>query len=81
MMVMIGNLVVIVESPRTRRLLVRHACALRRECRVVLRDHRAIGSLDGLYREVLRLFADDAVREHAKKSGDWIPTTNGKRSQ
>ena len=74
MMVMIGNLVVVVESPRARRLLVRHACALRRECRVVLRDHRAISSLDRLYREVLRLFADDAVRERAKKSGDWITT-------
>ncbi len=70
MMEMIGNLVVVVESERERRLLVRYACALRRECRVALRDHRAINSLDAIYRVILRLFVDDAVRERAKKSGD-----------
>jgi len=72
MMEMIGNLVVVVESKRDRRLLVRYACALRRECRVALRDHRAINSLDSLYRVVLRLLVDKAMREQAKKSGDWM---------
>jgi uncharacterized membrane protein len=72
MMEMIGNLVVEVESKRQRRLLVRHACALRRDCRIALTDHRAINSLDSLYRVVLRLFADDSARERAKKSGDWL---------
>ena len=72
MMEMIGNLVVIVESKRHRRLLVRHACALRRECRINLADHRAISSLDTLYHNVLRVFADDSVRDRAKKSGDWL---------
>jgi len=72
MMEMIGNLVVVVESKGQRRLLVRHACALRRECRINLADHRALSSLDTLYRDVLRLFADKSVREQAIKSGDWM---------
>jgi uncharacterized membrane protein len=72
MMEMIGNLVVVVESKRQRRLLVHHACALRRECRINLADHRAIRSLDSIYRDVLRVFVNDSVRERAKKSGDWL---------
>jgi uncharacterized membrane protein len=75
MMEMIGGLVVEVESKRLRRLLVRHACALRRDCRIALTDHRAINSLDSLYRAVLRLFTDDPARERAKKSGDWLTNT------
>jgi len=59
MMRMIGNLVVVVESKRQRRMLVRHACALRRECMAALVDHREILSLYTLYREVLQLFVDD----------------------
>ncbi len=72
MMEMIGNLVVVVDSKRSRRLLVRFACSLRRECREALPDHRAIGFLDALYRKLLRLFEDDTVRARAKKSGDWM---------
>lgn len=73
MMEMIGNLVVVLESKGERRLLVRHACALRRECQVALVGHRTHNSLGALYREVLRLFVDEAHRARAKRSGDWVP--------
>lgn len=54
MMQMLGDLVQQPMPVRDRRLLCRHACALRRECRRVLSDQRALSSLDGLYRELLR---------------------------
>ena len=73
MMEMIGNLVVVVSSKEQRRVLARHACALRREAQVALVDHRTHNSLDALYREVLRLLVDDVHREQARKSGDWVP--------
>lgn len=75
MMEMIGNLVVAVPTTSTRRLLARHACALRRECRTVLADRRALNSLDVRYRAVLRLLVDGAHRAQAKKSGNWLPST------
>lgn len=70
MMKMIGNLVVVVDDQVERRLLVRHACALRRECQVALVDHRTRNSLGALYRDVLRLFVDEAYRDQARKSGN-----------
>jgi uncharacterized membrane protein len=54
MMEMLGSIALNVQSDRDRRLLVRHACALRRECRRSLPDNRAMRDLSARYRQTLR---------------------------
>ncbi|MFG0291221.1 MAG: DUF2254 domain-containing protein [Rhodopirellula sp. JB044] len=71
MMDMIGSLTVEVRSAEDRRLLARHACALRRECRRAINDTRTLTSVSHRYRDVLRLLTDADQRIRARQTGHW----------
>ncbi len=72
LMEMIGGLSVNVQAKKSRRLLAKHACAIRRECRRSRSDHRALVEIDARYRQLLRLLVNDDLREQAQGSGDWF---------
>ncbi|MCM2369773.1 DUF2254 domain-containing protein [Aporhodopirellula aestuarii] len=72
MMEVIGNLVLRVSSTRDRRLLSRHACALRRECRNAITDTRDLAVVSRRYRDVLRLLTGKDARIRARQTGQWI---------
>lgn len=72
MMEMLGNLLLNVSCERDQRLLVRHACALRRECRQSLTDSRALQVLSNRYRDILLLCSNEQARTKAKSTGHWI---------
>ncbi|EMI44433.1 DUF2254 domain-containing protein [Rhodopirellula sp. SWK7] len=71
MMEVIGNLAVQVTSARDRRLLARHACALRRECRRAITDTRTLALISRRYRDVLRVLTDADIRSRARQTGNW----------
>ncbi|SMP59217.1 Uncharacterized membrane protein [Neorhodopirellula lusitana] len=72
MMEMLGSLALNVSSARDRRLLVRHACALRRQCRRSMTDTRTLNAIASRYRDVLLLMSDASTREKAGATGQWI---------
>ncbi len=72
MMEMLGNLTVQVPSPSDRRLIARHACALRRACEQSQSDTRTLALISSLYREVLCLLVDTDRRTRARQTGQWI---------
>lgn len=71
MMEMLGNLTVHATSPSDRRLLARHACALRRACKQAQTDTRAIALISRRYRQLLQVLSDDDLRQRAQQTGDW----------
>ncbi len=62
LMEMIGGLSNYVQSDRSRHALVRHACALRRECKQSLNDHRALLAIGVQYRDVLKSLTNRNLR-------------------
>ncbi|TWT64716.1 hypothetical protein CA85_38490 [Allorhodopirellula solitaria] len=72
MMEMIGNLTALVSSSSDRRLLARHACALRRACRHHQVDTRTLALISQRYRGLLRLLIDEDFRDRARQTGHWI---------
>ncbi|MBB3210656.1 putative membrane protein [Rhodopirellula rubra] len=71
MMEVIGNLAAQVTSARDRRLLARHACALRRECRRAITDTRTLALISRRYRDVLKVLTDADIRSRARQTGNW----------
>lgn len=71
MMEMIASVIVNDPGAGTRRLLARHACALRRDCRKSL-DDRAMNVMDDRYRDVLLLLSDATYREKSQRTGRGI---------
>lgn len=78
MMEMLGNLTVHATSPSDRRLLARHACALRRACSQAQNDTRATSLISRRYRELLRLLSDEDLRRRARQTGDWAFDETGR---
>ena len=78
MMELLGSVILQAPEHTSRRLLARHACALRRDCRKSL-DSRALKELNQRYRALLRLLSDDEYRQRALNTGQWILSNdNGK---
>jgi uncharacterized membrane protein len=72
MMEMLAKIAAEVPSPAYRRLLVRHAGALRRECKRALSDKRGLELLSDRYRSMIWLLRDPAYRAHVMETGNWI---------
>ncbi len=69
MMEMLRDILVVTSSPSSRRVLGRHACALRRQCNRSQTDTRALKAISASYREVLVLMTNADVRTHVQKTG------------
>lgn len=54
-----------------RRLLLRHACLLRRDCRMSLPNRQWMRMLDERFRSIVLLIKDDAYRQQVVQTGHW----------
>ncbi len=72
MMEMLGNLLVQASDSNDRRVLARHACALRRACERSQDDTRTLALISRRYRQILGLLAGAERRQRAKQTGHWI---------
>ncbi len=79
MMEMLGKTVAVSTSKSSRRLLVRHACALRRQCRKSQTDTRALQAISAAYRQVLMLMTDAGARKRVQEFGHWIQGPSGEQ--
>ncbi len=72
MMEMIAKVAVSASDESHRRILVRQAGALRRECKLVLKDQRGIELLSDRYRSIVWLLRDPEYRRQVLDTGNWI---------
>ncbi|TWU51274.1 DUF2254 domain-containing protein [Rubripirellula reticaptiva] len=72
MMEMIAKVSLSASNEAYRRLLVRQAGALRRECKQVLNDRRGIELLSDRHRSIIWLLRDPEYRRQVLDTGNWI---------
>jgi uncharacterized membrane protein len=72
MMEMIAKVAVSASCDSHRRLLVKQAGALRRECKTTLNDQRGTELLSDRYRSIIRLLRNPEYRRQVLEAGNWI---------
>ncbi len=72
MMEMLAKIAVTIPDNARRRLLVRHASLLRRECRRTFKDGQGLRLLMERHRSLIWLLTDAEYRQHVFETGDWI---------
>ncbi|MCS7469958.1 DUF2254 domain-containing protein [Stieleria sp. ICT_E10.1] len=72
MMEMIAKVAVSAPSESHRRLLVKHAAALRRTSKKTLHDERGVELLNERYRSIIWLLRDPDYRRQVIDTGNWI---------
>ncbi|MEO8268309.1 MAG: DUF2254 family protein, partial [Aureliella sp.] len=72
MMEMLAKIAATIPDNARRKMLVRYASLLRRECRRNLKDQQGLRLLTERHRSMIWLLTDSNYRQHVFETGDWI---------